>query len=75
MRGGTTNSSVEDLLFTNSSGDYYQLSQFHGFNNIEFPFECAISYTTTNLTNNTKIDVRFEFIIYEPGAWEVKIYN
>ncbi len=75
MRGGTVNSSVEDLLYTNSSGSYYQLSQYHGFNNVEFPFECSISYTTMNLTNMTKIDVRFEFKIYEQGAWEVKVYN
>jgi len=74
-KGGGVDYPIEDLYFSNSSGNDYKQSQYYGFDDVKFPFDCTISYITRNATNSSKYDVHFDFTIYEPGSWEVRIYN
>jgi len=78
-RNGGTNS-VTNLTIEGDSGikegiTFDGSNDNQGYSNVEFPFSCRVNYTTANKMRSTTFDVRFEFIINEPGVWEIVLTN
>lgn len=75
MQNGMRNNSVMNLLMSTSSGYETQLSEMVGYDEVTFPVTIKVAYTTYNKLRTVTVDVRFEFVIYEPGDWKVEINN
>jgi hypothetical protein len=74
-QNGTRNQTVENFMIVSSSGNITSIGQSAGFENIIFPVSIKVNYTTLNKTRTQRLYVIFEFEIYEPGTWDVTIYN
>jgi hypothetical protein len=72
-KGGLEDPGVTDLMLVGSNG--YQSGSFLGFDDIEYPFQCQITFNTTNKLNTANLICKLVFEIYEPGRWEVHIQN
>ncbi len=72
---GTRNSSVEGLSLIADSGAEYSAGQIIGYDNVEFPVNCKVSYTTWNKSHTSQYRARFEFVISQPGNWDITIHN
>ena len=46
-----------------------------GYDGFSIPFNCKISYTTLNKMRSVSYDVEFEFVLNEPGVWQVTLNN
>lgn len=75
MQNGTNNRSITSLSFADSGGTPFSMGQEQGFDNIQFPFNCKVTYTTLNSLRSASIDVIFEIQITEPGQWVITLYN
>ena len=75
LMGGQINARLSGFTLANSSGSQYKSGPKQGIENIIFPFELKISYTTSNPISRASFDVIFECVINEPGKWEVTINN
>lgn len=75
MQNGMRNNSVMNLLMSTSSGYETQLSEMVGYDEVTYPVTIKVAYTTYNKLRTVTVDVRFEFVIYEPGDWKVEINN
>lgn len=76
MQGGMANMTVTDYRFQWSSGNEVNLSgNARGWENMDFPFEGRIVYTTANKLRTSSYPVYFEFKINEPGEWELVLHN
>jgi len=77
MQNGSINSSVQDFRFVWSSGTETSLGGMHeiAWENMEYPFEGRISYSTSNKLGTARFTVTMEFIINEPGNWELILHN
>jgi len=76
MQSGAINSTVIDYRFIWSSGNQLPLgTHARGWENMEFPFEARITYTTSNKLRTSTYIVNVEFIINEPGEWELILHN
>ena len=74
LQNGSRNS-VESLNIVTNNGVETARSYIRGIQNIEFPFVCEIYYITQNKFKTGSYEVRVDFIINEPGAWDVTLYN
>ena len=74
MMNGMPNA-VNGLLLAGSSGNQIRISNSVGYENIDFPFSCKISYTTWNKLRTSQHDVIMEFEVNKPGDWQVNIHN
>ncbi|NVO09451.1 MAG: hypothetical protein HXX16_05765 [Bacteroidales bacterium] len=72
-QNGVYDTYVSNLRFTTTSGTNYSLGIKQGFDNVEFPFNCVVSYRTKNSYRVNPVDVSFEIEIKEPGCWEVHL--
>jgi hypothetical protein len=75
MQNGMRNNSVMNLLMSSSSGYETQLTEMVGYDEVTYPVTIKVAYTTYNKLRTVTVDVRFEFVIYEPGDWKVEINN
>ncbi len=75
MQNGGVNDSVTDYRFTWSSGTELMISNGWAWENIEYPFEGRITYRTANKLKTATYTVTLEFIINEPGFWELVLHN
>jgi len=75
MQNGGNNRSITGLLFTESSGTLINLGQDQGFDNVQFPFNCKVSYSTLNSFRSANIDVVFDIQVNEPGQWTITLFN
>ncbi|BBE16416.1 phosphatidylinositol-4-phosphate 5-kinase [Aquipluma nitroreducens] len=75
MQNGGNNRSLTGLLFTESSGTLINLGQDQGFDNVQFPFNCKVSYSTLNSFRSSNTDVIFDIQINEPGQWVITLFN
>ncbi len=62
-----------DVTLMGSSGNMINSGSYLGFDNPTFPFTCLIKYTMSNQMSNATYYVEFEFILKEPGTWDVKL--
>ncbi|PWH83510.1 hypothetical protein DIS18_02855 [Algibacter marinivivus] len=74
LRNGNRNP-VTNLNIMSTNGIDVSGSNVNRLNIIKFPVEIQVIYFTRNKFNTTTYQVDFEFIINEPGDWDVTIYN
>ena len=76
MQNGSINY-VTDFRFAWDSGTELSIGGPHemAWENMEYPFEGRISYTTPNKLKSGTYSVILEFIINEPGNWELVLHN
>ena len=75
MQGGVDNISIEDFSMVYDSGGEYRSGNYYGIENVSFPLSVKIKYRSWNQLMTSQYNVIFEFVIYEPGSWDVMIYN
>ena len=75
LKSGTDNTDIEDFSMAYEHGTEYRTGNTIGIDNISFPFYNKVSYRSWNAFHAVQYDVRFEFTIYDPGVWDVTIYN
>jgi len=69
------NSTIENLRIISSVGSYRNLGKTIVYDYIEYPATFKITYITWNKLHAKQLDVVFEFEIYEPGDWMLRITN
>lgn len=74
FQNGTRNP-VRALNINANNGVEIVGSYISGFQGVEFPFVCEVNYTTQNKFKTITYQVNFDFIITEPGAWDVTLFN
>ncbi len=72
---GSPNTTVQDFSMSPSSGDEFRPGNAYGLQNVTFPVNIRLQYRTWNVMRTVQTDVTFEFIINEPGTWEVTVQN
>jgi len=75
MQFGSDNTDIEDFSLAYERGNEYHSSNVYGIENITFPFYVKVAYRSWNAFHAVQFDVRFEFTIYDPGVWNVTIFN
>jgi len=75
FQNGARNKKISNFLISSSSGQDLSYGFLYGFDNVVFPVSIKISYTTSNKLNSAVLNVKFDFIIYEPGDWTLELHN
>lgn len=73
--GGAPNTTVQDFSMVYSSGEEYRMSNSFGIQNVTYPVTVLVTYLTWNIFRSVQTNVTFEFVINEPGNWDVNIQN
>jgi hypothetical protein len=72
---GQINSRVQGLNIATNNGSQFKLGPNNGIQNVYFPFNLKVTFTTYNPVSRAPFDVVFECTINEPGKWEVILNN
>lgn len=75
QQGGSDNPTVSGLNFFTSSGTSFSVGPKFGNEKVTFPYTCKLTYRTANPLRTASILCEFEFVITEPGNWEVTLHN
>jgi len=75
MMKGQINSRVRGMTMSFNNGSQFKSGTFEGVQNVSFPFDLKIIYTTSNPISRSTFEVVFECAINEPGKWEVILNN
>jgi len=76
MQSGVVNSTVTNYRFNWSSGNELPIGNHaRAWENMEFPFEGKITYTTSNKLKTSTYTVNIEFTINQPGEWDLILNN
>lgn len=75
MKDGNNNSTVRGLTFFCTSGMTYSVGYKLGYENVIFPCNVKVIYTTSNSFNTASIECAFEVEIKTPGSWDIKLEN
>lgn len=73
FQGGAPNGSISNFFITGNNG--LQLSSGYGYENLEFPFECAVKYKTSNKMQTRQFECELKFTLLYPGSYEINISN
>ena len=71
MLGGKENSEVEDFPLLTPAVQNTGMQQHMGFRIHPLPLDVTVRYKTWNQLHTVQYDVLFEFIILDPGTWNV----
>jgi hypothetical protein len=74
-QGGSDNVSIEDFSLAYDSGSEYRSGNYYGIENVRFPVSVKVKYRSWNQLRTAQYSVIFEFIINEPGSWDVILIN
>ena len=74
-QNGSPNVSVEDFREFISSGNDLFLNNSKAWQNMEYPFKVNLAYSTLSKLQKGRYTAHFNFIINEPGTWEVILHN
>ncbi len=74
-QGGADNISIEGFTMAYDSGNEFRNGNYYGLENIRFPLSIKIKYRSWNQLMTSQFNVVFEFVINEPGSWDVVINN
>jgi len=66
---------VRNLIIDSNYGHYTKDYNSYVFENVKFPFNCSIRYTTLTKLGKSSFSAQFEFTIYEEGSWSVTLNN
>ena len=72
---GQANSGIEGFSMVCGSGTQFQSGSSYGIQDAVVPYSVAVRYRTWNNLHSTQHDVVFEFLINEPGTFEVTLSN
>lgn len=72
---GNFNMDVENFSMVCASGEEYQSGRYVGLQNAIVPYSVSIKYRTWNSLHSAKSEVVFNFVINEPGMFEVSLTN
>jgi hypothetical protein len=75
MIKGQINTKVKNLSMISSSGSQFKTGTYEGFQDVRFPVDVKITYTTSNPISRSSFDVVFECTINEAGKWEITLNN
>jgi hypothetical protein len=75
MQAGNDNVSVEDFSLAYDSGSEYRSGNYYGIENVRYPLTVKVKYRSWNQLLTSQFNVIFEFVIYQPGSWDVVIIN
>ncbi len=75
LQNGVRNFGISNFLISSSSGHDTSLGNSVGYDEVVFPVQIRITYTTMNKLRTATYYVEFEFEISEPGNWIVDLYN
>ena len=75
MQGGSDNTSIEDFSLAYDSGNEYRSGNYYGIENARFPLGVKVKYRSWNQLGTAQYNVIFEFVINQPGSWDVVIFN
>jgi hypothetical protein len=73
--GGMDNISIEGFSMVYDSGSEYRSGNYYGLDNVRYPLSVKIKYRSWNQLMSSQFNVVFEFVINEPGTWDVVIQN
>ena len=74
-QGGLDNISIENFTMAYDSGSEYRSGNYYGIENVTFPLSVKVKYRSWNQLMTSQFSVIFEFVINEPGSWDVVIIN
>ncbi len=74
-QGGLDNISIEDFSLAYDSGSEYRSGNIYGIENTRFPLTVKVKYRSWNQLMTTQYNVIFEFVINQPGSWEIVLVN
>ena len=74
LQNGSRNG-IRNLTMTGFSGTRIVDSYYEGYENVQFPFRCIVKYVTYNRFRTASYEARYEITIFEPGSWEIGLYN
>jgi len=74
-QNGSRNTSVEELKLIATNGTMTTSGQLTGFDNISFPVTITVRYTSYNKLHTSTFNAVFEITIFEPGDYEIKLFN
>jgi len=69
------NSTIENLRIISSFGSYQNIGKTIVYDYMEYPATFKITYITWNKLHTKQMKAVFEFEIYEPGDWMLKLTN
>jgi len=72
---GNINRDILDLTVGTTSGSTFENGRSIGVETMVFPVTIKLRYITWNTAHTSRHTCSFEFIIYEPGNWQVDITN
>jgi len=72
---GNFNVDVENFSMECDSGERYHTGRYYGLQNAIVPYSVSITYRTWNALHSAQSEVVFNFVINEPGMFEVSITN
>jgi hypothetical protein len=75
MQGGSPNETIEDLTLFYDSGSQYVSGPVTGIESVNFPVNVKVNYRSSNQLRTSQFNVSFEFVVNEPGTWDVTITN
>ena len=75
MRGGNDNTDIEDFSLAYDRGQEYRAGNYYGIQSGSFPLNVKVKYRSWNQLRTAQYNVEFEFVINQPGNWEVIIFN
>ena len=75
MRSGSDNMEIEELSLASSSGSENRNLNYYSIIGVTFPVEVTVRYRVWNQMHTFQSDAMFEFKVFEPGSWEVLIFN
>lgn len=74
MNGGR-NIEILNFIMSSSSGYQTKRGESVGYDEVTFPVNIRVQYTTFNKLHTANVEVVFDFTISEPGDWTVKLNN
>jgi hypothetical protein len=74
-QGGLDNISIENFSLVYDSGSEYRSGNYYGLENVKFPLSVKVKYRSWNQLMSSQYDVIFEFVITQPGSWDIAIIN
>ena len=75
MQNGMENTSIEQFRIFADKGKELRTSNARGYEDVEFPIKCRLTFVTLNKMKSGQVEVIFDFTINEPGDWLVVLHN
>jgi hypothetical protein len=74
-QGGIDNISIENFSLAYDSGSEYRSGNYYGLDNVRFPLNLKIKYSSWNQLMTSQYTVIFEVVINDPGSWDIILVN